>query len=125
MAISILKKQRISQKENQLKYGEMYIKNNLVFTKENGHFLSNHILANWIICISKKTDIPFSMHSFRHTHATILLEAGVSAKDIQTRLGHSDISTTLNIYVKSTELNQKNAARAFENYVQKIKTSDI
>ena len=125
MVISILKKQRISQKENQLKYGELYIKNDLVFTKENGHFLSNHLLADWVTYISKKTDIPFSMHSFRHTHATILLEAGVSAKDIQTRLGHSDISTTLNIYVKSTELNQKNAAKTFENYVQKIKTSDI
>ena len=117
--ISILRKQRIAQKENQLRYGNLYIKSDLVFTKENGDFLCSNYLSDWILRLSKKTDIPFSMHTFRHTHATILLEAGVSAKDIQTRLGHSDISITLNTYVKSTELNQRKAAEVFENYVQK------
>ncbi|MEG2777634.1 MAG: site-specific integrase [Cellulosilyticaceae bacterium] len=37
-------------------------------------------------------------HSLRHTYATMLFEKGVSPKQVQTLLGHSDIATTLNIY---------------------------
>lgn len=39
----------------------------------------------------------------RHTHATILLEAGVNVKEVQHRLGHKDIQTTLNIYTHLTK----------------------
>lgn len=37
-------------------------------------------------------------HDLRHTHASLLLSAGVSPKVIQERLGHSNIQTTMNIY---------------------------
>lgn len=39
------------------------------------------------------------IHDFRHSHATILFNSKVSIKTIQKRLGHADISTTLNVYV--------------------------
>lgn len=45
-------------------------------------------------------DIGF--HGFRHTHATIMLYAGIEAKDLQYRLGHSNISMTLDTYVHAT-----------------------
>nr|WP_246026178.1 tyrosine-type recombinase/integrase [Peribacillus cavernae] len=38
------------------------------------------------------------MHSFRHTHTSLLNEAGVGLKEIQQRFGHTDIQTTMNIY---------------------------
>ena len=38
------------------------------------------------------------IHDFRHSHATLLLSRGVPVTVISKRLGHSDISTTLNIY---------------------------
>ena len=41
----------------------------------------------------------FSCHSLRHTFTTRMCEAGVNIKVIQDALGHSDISTTLNIYL--------------------------
>ena len=46
-------------------------------------------------------DISFSW--FRHTHATIMLYAGIEAKDLQYRLGHSNITMTLNTYVHATK----------------------
>ena len=44
----------------------------------------------------------FDFHSLRHTHGTELAEAGVPAKEIQLRLGHKNIETTLNVYVHET-----------------------
>ena len=45
----------------------------------------------------------FSCHILRHTFTTRLCEAGVNMKVIQEVLGHSDISTTMNIYADATE----------------------
>ncbi|WP_142244741.1 tyrosine-type recombinase/integrase [Peribacillus simplex] len=40
---------------------------------------------------------------FRHTHTSLLIEAGAGVKEIQERLGHSDINTTMNIYSHMTK----------------------
>lgn len=44
----------------------------------------------------------FSCHILRHTFTTRICEAGVNVKIIQDVLGHSDISTTMNIYADAT-----------------------
>ena len=41
-------------------------------------------------------------HDLRHSHATALIESGVSMKAVQDRLGHSNISTTMDIYAHCT-----------------------
>lgn len=43
------------------------------------------------------------MHSLRHTHATLLLENEANIKDIQKRLGHSKLATTMDSYSHVTE----------------------
>ena len=45
----------------------------------------------------------FSCHNLRHTFTTRMVEAGVNIKVIQDALGHSDISTTMNIYADATK----------------------
>lgn len=40
----------------------------------------------------------FSIHCLRHTYATLLIKNGVEAKKVSDLLGHSNITTTLNIY---------------------------
>ena len=63
--------------------------------------------------IRKKLGVKdFRFHNLRHTHATILIENGANIKDVQERLGHSDISTTLNIYADVTKELRKSE---FEN----------
>lgn len=46
-------------------------------------------------------------HSFRHSHATLLIEAGASPKGVAARLGHADVLITQNLYTHETaELRQ-------------------
>lgn len=46
-------------------------------------------------------------HSFRHTQTSLLIEAGVGIKEIQQRLGHTDINTTMNIYAHMSQYGRK------------------
>jgi len=56
-------------------------------------------------------DIPrVRFHDLRHSHATQLLCAGVHPKVAQERLGHSTITTTLDLYSHVTETMQVDAA---------------
>jgi len=49
-------------------------------------------------------------HDLRHTHATLLLQMGENPKVVQERLGHSNISTTLNTYSHVTPTMQQKVA---------------
>ncbi len=60
----------------------------------------------------------FSCHSLRHTFTTRMCEAGVNIKVIQDALGHSDVSTTLNIYADATKDLKKSEFSSFEKYWQ-------
>ena len=58
-----------------------------------------------------RNDLPhIRLHDLRHASATLMIEHGVDIKTVQARLGHSDISTTLNIYSHSTEKMNRTAA---------------
>ena len=56
----------------------------------------------------------FSCHNLRHTFATRLYESNLDVKMIQTILGHSDISTTINIYTHVTQGMYENARNVME-----------
>ena len=66
--------------------------------------------------------VAFDYHSLRHTHATLLIENGADVKDVQTRLGHTNIETTLQTYVHDTEKMVERSVDLFEQVTQ-AKTS--
>ena len=49
---------------------------------------------------------PITLHQFRHSHATFLLQKGIMVNEVSKRLGHSKTSTTLDIY-SHTDLTQE------------------
>ena len=53
-------------------------------------------------------------HALRHTHATLLLAAGVNPKVVQERLGHAKIEMTLGPYGHVLPTMQQAAVRAIE-----------
>ena len=62
----------------------------------------------------------FSVHNLRHTFCTRFCENETNIKVIQEIMGHSDISTTMNIYAEATESKKK---ESFANLEGKIKIS--
>lgn len=78
----------IKRKENSQEY---------VFCKKDGSIYSRQAINLPRMCRSIGIE-PRSFHSLRHTHATILLAAGIHPKIVQERLGHAKVSTTLDTY---------------------------
>lgn len=115
--INILKKHKIYQKENKLKYGEYYTNSNYVCTKENGQLVTTNTFKYLSRIVNYELKINFTFHSLRHTHATMLLENGANIKDIQQRLGHSKLSTTMDTYSHVTKAMQNNTVDILENII--------
>jgi integrase len=70
----------------------------------------------------RKINAPWlSWHTFRRTHATLLQLAGGSLKDAQAQLGHSKLSTTLEIYTVPLPSHQREAV---ENLSRMVTSSD-
>lgn len=57
------------------------------------------------------------VHGFRHTHASLLFEAGATLKEVQSRLGHSDIKTTMDIYTHITQASREKLAEKFQKHI--------
>ena len=87
---------------------------NLIMRKENGQYSSSDSFKYAARVIHYDLGITFNFHSLRHTHATTLIEGGVSPKAVQARLGHENIETTLQTYVHNTEAMEQTAVDVFE-----------
>lgn len=89
---------------------------NLVFIKENGEYRGSDTPRYASKVINYEMGIHYNFHAFRHTHATMLIEAGVNIKAISKRLGHSTTRTTLDTYVHVTERLATEAVDKFETF---------
>jgi integrase len=141
----LLKRENVRQKQNRLLYGEYYVKYGLYeFTDKNNEKLYEMIPSKTedikLVCVDHDgsmitTDsfkycsrvihhelkLKFDFHSLRHTHATILSENGVNPKNLQTRMGHEKIETTLRTYIHNTEKMDDQSAELFERALARTK----
>ncbi|MGO3298554.1 MAG: site-specific integrase, partial [Pseudolactococcus laudensis] len=67
---------------------------------------------------AKVSNIGF--HGFRHTHASLLMNADVNPKEIQLRLGHADYSITMNTYSHLSKDKKKDTAEKFGNILKAL-----
>ena len=89
----------------------------MVCVAENGEYTSTDSFKYCSRVIHKELQLAFDYHSLRHTHATLLIESGAHVKDVQSRLGHSSIETTLQTYVHDTEAMTTQSVDIFEKAV--------
>lgn len=94
-----LKEQKRRQEVLKAAQGNQYLDQGLVFTDEKGNHLYQREFMDKYHQFLKKyriTDVRF--HDLRHTFATLLIESDVSMKLVQELLGHSTITTSMDIY---------------------------
>lgn len=102
-----------------LKNLKLQTQSKLVFpnSKDGYQRLSN--LQDRLNKYCKKANInKIRVHDLRHTHASLLFASGSTAKEVQERLGHTDIKTTLNIYTHLTKKQKKLSLDKFINYME-------
>lgn len=70
-----------------------------VFVQKNGETMHSNTPYNWLERFCKARQLEFhGIHKFRHLYASILINSGLDVATVSRCLGHSQISTTLNIY---------------------------
>ncbi|PGX73784.1 site-specific integrase [Priestia megaterium] len=116
--LSLLKKWRIEQIQANLanvntNSGE------IIFTRDDGSPMRLAYLNDKLSALIRRHKLHgVTIHGLRHTHASLLFEAGASIKEVQERLGHSDIQMTMNIYTHVTDDLKEQTAEKFQRYIE-------
>ncbi|HHX0240056.1 TPA: tyrosine-type recombinase/integrase [Enterococcus faecalis] len=117
--IKIMSKWRTIQRSDYFQMGfntsseEQYI-----FTNDRNELYYPQVVNDWLNYLIKKYKLPrITPHHFRHTHASLLLQAGVPVKEVSERLGHKDVKITLEIYSHVMPEEAEKTADKFANFL--------
>ena len=105
--------QNILKKWRKQKPGTRYI-----FENEFGKPIPTSLPRKWLLGILKDSKLrPIKIHGFRHTHASLCFDAGMTLKQVQYRLGHTDLKTTMNVYTHITTQAKDDIGERFAKYI--------
>lgn len=124
ITISQLLKWQAIQKETYLKLGHNTAsENQFIFTNRRNELYYPQVANDWMNWIYEKAEkkelemTKITPHGFRFTHCSLLFESGASIKEVQSRLGHKDVQTTMNIYAQVTPQMIEDTGEKFANYI--------
>ncbi|MYU70748.1 site-specific integrase [Lactobacillus salivarius] len=117
--IQVLKMWQLEQRKQLLKIGiNAMDSKQLIFSNGNNEYIYSGTVRKSIKILAKKAGIhSITTHGFRHTHATLLFASGMDIKQVQARLGHSNVQTTLNIYTHAIQDEQDKIGDEFAKYI--------
>lgn len=121
--LNVLKLWKRQQIKEYFQAGKAYQHNsNYIFTNNKGKWLltaTMKVKLSSFFC--KHNELKkITPHGFRHTHASLLFEAGITAKIISDRLGHNNVQTTLDMY---THINDNQRVEVVDQLMDFIRSS--
>ncbi len=112
--VAVLRRWRKIQAEERLASGSDYEDTGLVFGRSDGGWLHPDLFSQTFDRAVARSGLPeITLHDLRHTHATLLLKAGVPVKVVSERLGHANPGFTMSVYQHVIPGMQAEAAAAF------------
>ena len=97
----------------------------MVFCQPNGAFYSPDHTGTRTKALLKKAGFPnFSLHSLRHSHASILLGNGTPLAVVSERLGHANQNITLGVYSHSLPADRKAASKVWHSALSEVISED-
>jgi integrase len=125
--MDMLKKHKAYQNEQILANKSKYNDEGFIITRKYGYPEIPKTVLNRMNRLLKAAGIKKNLtpHSLRHTHTSLLIEAGVAKdgigiKEIQQRLGHGDVNTTMNIYAHMTKNMEEKASQKFSELMKDL-----
>jgi integrase len=116
--VAVLRRQSRQQLEDADEWGNAWVGNSHVFARENGEPWHPDRVRKLFEEAMANVEVPrIRMHDLRHTWATLALRAGVHPKVVQERLGHSNISITMDTYSHVLPDMQESAAELVASLV--------
>ncbi|WP_456364010.1 tyrosine-type recombinase/integrase [Priestia aryabhattai] len=113
-----LKEHRNLIRREKLRIGKNYNDLDLVNCTQKGNPIIPRNFRKEFYNLVYKLELPtIRFHDLRHTHATILIQQNVNVKLISERLGHADITTTLNTYSHIIPSMQKEISDRLDNII--------
>ncbi|HJZ95244.1 MAG TPA: site-specific integrase, partial [Candidatus Solibacter sp.] len=117
--IALLRRHKAAQNEKRLQLGDEWIVNDLVFPTGFGKPFEYSTVRDAFRRICKAAGVPtIRLRDLRHTAATLLLVAGINPKVVSERLGHSNITITLQTYSLVRKTMQEDAAEKMDGLLR-------
>lgn len=111
--IDMLAEYKREQARQRLSLGDKWQNNNLVFPNDYGGIMHQTIPRRWLQAFCRDNGLPtVTVHGLRHANASLLISSGADVKTVSSTLGHSQTSTTLDIYAHSFATKQAEASEA-------------
>ncbi len=115
---ALLREHRAEQAAQRLLQGKPLADDDFVFAHPDGRPFDPSTVTHAFRKTMRKAGLPhIRLHDLRHTHATLLLSAGVHPKIVSERLGHSSIKITLDTYSHVLPGLQEAAAQRFDDFL--------
>jgi hypothetical protein rflaF_02473 len=118
-ACILLKKYKRWQLEQKLNAGDRWEESDRLFTSWNGKPIHPDTVTDWFSKFIKRSGLPYvTLHSLRHTNATLMIAEGTDVCTVSRRLGHANTATTLNIYAHALKSKDREAANMLDNVLE-------
>ena len=114
--ISLLEEYKLWYEDQKLLYGELWTNSDRLFVQADGKPMHPSSISKWFVKYVSTIGLPvINFHGLRHTNASLLVAQNVDIAVVSARLGHAQISTTLDFYVHPLLSHNRKAGYALEN----------
>ena len=122
-AMQALRAFRAWQRRQALQLGDQWQASGRVFTAWNGAPIHPDTISGWFARFIRENNLPdISLHSLRHTNATLLIAAGTNLQTVAARLGHASVTTTGKIYAHAIQSADAAAAETLQDLLHPLGT---